>query len=149
MIIYIIMIFLSLVFTAFAIKVKDKKIKIILYILAALPIFIVPAIRYDVGTDYKYRYVGDFKKIASGETIDNLEFGFVMLIKLCLLFSNSSQLLFIVTSALITFLLMHTIFKYSKNPIISILLFFLGRLFFPINEYGKTIFGNDNCAFWI
>lgn len=130
MVVYLIMLSLSLIFTAIGTKIKNRNLSIVMYVLASLPFFIVSAIRYDVGTDYNYRYVGDFNKIANGLTVDNLEIGFVILIKFCLLFTTNSQWLFVITSALITFFIMFTIFKYSKIPIVSIAIFFFGGFFF-------------------
>ena len=130
MIVYIIMIIISLFFAYLSIKMENKLQKIICIILTMMPFIIVSGFRYDVGTDFFYRYVSDFKSIANGAAIENLEIGFKIIIKLCLLFSNDSQWLFMITSIMITVLIIGGINKNSKNILISILIFGIGGFFF-------------------
>lgn len=130
MIIYILMTLISLLFVYLSEKANNKTLKILFEVLAALPFFIISAIRYKVGTDYTFRYVGDFQNIAKGIDVENLELGFKLIIKICLLFSNNSQWLFVFTSAIITFFVMLTIFTESKNTMVSVLIFFIGGFFF-------------------
>ena len=130
MIIYILMTLISLLFVYLSTKAKNKKIKILFEIFASIPFFIISAIRYKVGTDYTFRYVGDFQNISKGIDVENLELGFKLIIKLCLIFSQNSQWLFVFTSAMITFFIMMTIFSESRNTIMSVLIFFIGGFFF-------------------
>lgn len=130
MIVYIAMLALSLLFSYLSTKITNKKIKILLQILSVLPFFIVSAIRYDVGTDYMYRYKPDFESIKNGKNVTNLEYGYVLIVKMCLLISDNIELLFVVTSAIIIFIIFYAIYKYSKNPTLSIFIFFAGCFFF-------------------
>ncbi len=130
MIVYIVMLLISLTFLVIAQKVEKKPIKIILYILAVIPFFAVSACRYDVGTDYLNRYSAAFNRMSQGKDIRNLEIGFKLLIKFCLIFTQSPNLMFVITSGIIIVLIMTTIYTKSKNIILSVLVFFLGGFFF-------------------
>lgn len=130
MIVYISMIITSLFFIYLSIKIENKNQKIIYIVLGMLPFIIVAGFRYNVGTDYLYRYVTDFNKIANGIDVENLEIGFKAIIKFCLIFSKDSQLLFIITSIMITFFIIYGINKNSKNILISVLIFGIGGFFF-------------------
>lgn len=130
MYIYVIMLSISLLFCCLSEKAKNRKIKICFQVLSAIPFFIVSAIRYNVGTDYASRYAGEFVKIRRGYIPTNLEIGYLGLVRLCLLFSDSSNLLFVLTSTIIIFSIFLMIFKYSKNKLLSIFIFFAGCFFF-------------------
>ena len=130
MYVYIIMLLLSLFFIMLAEKSNSNKIKNILTILSAIPFILVSALRYDVGTDYFYRYVPDYNSIVNGGNVDNLEIGFKLLINLCILITKDYQILFIVTSIITITLFMYTIQKQSKNKALSITIFLLGGFFF-------------------
>lgn len=130
MYIYLMMLAISLLFCYLAEDVKNKKIKIILKILSAVPFFIISAIRYDVGTDYFYRYVPNFNSIAMGNDVVNLEMLFKIIIKISLLFSTDYQYFFVIMSAMMIFAIFFVIYKYSKEPLISIFIFFGGCFFF-------------------
>ena len=62
MIIYVSMILIAIAFAYVAQKMESKN-KVVYYVMAslsALPFFVVSAFRYDVGTDYFYRYMYDY-----------------------------------------------------------------------------------------
>lgn len=130
MIVYIIMLLITILFLYLATKVQKKWLKIICYIMAGLPFFLVSAFRYDVGTDYLRRYNYDYTRISKGMDVKNLEIGFKGIIKFCLLFTQESYLLFIIVSAITIGAIMYTIIKRSKNPILSVLIFLLAGFFF-------------------
>lgn len=130
MIIYLLMLIISLLFANLFMKTKQKKYKKLFAFLSALPFFIVSAFRYDVGTDYLFRYVPEFDLIASGGETWNYEVGFSLLNKIIIYFGGSYEWLFIITSIIIIFSTFYFIFKKSVNPVLSILLFFLGGFFF-------------------
>lgn len=111
-------------------KAKSRKIKIILLILAAVPMFLVSALRYNVGTDYGKRYVLDYTMLQNGEEVTNLEIGFKIIDYICLIFTTEPELLFIVTSLIVISLFFEVIYKKSSNPILSVIIFFLGGYFF-------------------
>lgn len=111
-------------------KIKNKKLKILLLILAVIPMFLVSAFRYNLGTDYTKRYVADYKTLAKGKDVKNLEIGFKAIDYLCLFFTKEPYLLFIITSLIILAIIFEVIYKKSANTILSIAIFFLGGYFF-------------------
>lgn len=73
MIIYIIMLALSILFAYVSTKVETRKEKIISITLSILPFILVSGIRYDVGTDYLYRYLPNYLIFVHGGFISSLE----------------------------------------------------------------------------
>ena len=130
MIVYLIMLVLSILFLLLAQKTTNKKLKILYYILSALPFFLVSAFRYDVGTDYITRYTYDFNTMVKGIDIPNLEIGFKTMDKIIILFTTDPLPVFVISSAIIVGLVMTTIFTKSKNMVLSILIFFIGGFYF-------------------
>lgn len=130
MIIYISMLAISILFAFLSKKSETKKEKVIFATLTTLPFIIVSAFRYNIGTDYLYRYLPNYLIFTHGKFIDSLEQLFVVLIKICVFFNKDYVALFVVTSIIINGLVMWTIFKYSKNPIMSIIIFFIGSFYF-------------------
>ena len=128
--IYITMLIVSIFFCFLSTLFKNNALKKLFAFLSFLPIFIISSIRYDVGTDYLYRYASSFEYIKNGFKILNLEPGYVMLNKLILLFTNNYIWVFIITSFIIISLIFRIIYKKSPMPVLSILLFFLGGYFF-------------------
>lgn len=128
--VYIIMLLISLLFIYLSEKNRKKSLKIIFYIAAAIPFILVSALRYDVGTDYFYRYVPNYNQMAKGLDVPNLEIGFKLLINLCLIFTKDYQILFAITSIITISLFMYAIYKNSKNKLLSVAIFFLGGFFF-------------------
>lgn len=111
-------------------KCNNKKGKLALEWFSVVPFFIISAIRYDVGTDFLWRYTADFENIANGIDVKNFELGFKLLIKLCLLFSKDVQLMFIITSLIVNVLIIWAIIKNSKNVYLSLVVYFCGGFFF-------------------
>lgn len=138
--VYICMLIISIVFTFLFTKSKKKITKIIFGILAILPFVAVSSVRYNVGTDYFFRYAPNYDIIRNGGIVNSLEPLFVVLVKICVLFSRHYITLFIATSIIINVLILTAIFKYSKNPILSVLIFFVRKFLFSINEFSKTIY---------
>lgn len=130
MTIYIPMLIISLFFTFLSKKVKNRKVYIGLAIASALPFAIVSSIRYDVGTDYLYRYVNDYNTLLKGADVKNLEIGFKLLVQFCILITKNYQLLFVLTSCVITAFIFYTIYRDSRNVTLSVTLYFIGAFFF-------------------
>lgn len=130
MIVYILMLLISILFIYISQKQTKKWAKILCYIMAAMPFFIVSAFRYDVGTDYLYRYTNDYNRMLKGANVSNLEILFKAIMYFCMIFTTKPYMMFFITSALIVGLIMETIFKQSKNKILSVCIFFLGGFFF-------------------
>lgn len=111
-------------------KVKSERKKFVLRVIAVLPLLIISAIRYNVGTDYNKRYVQDYINLGNGFDVTNLEIGFKIIDYICLLFTKDAILLFIVTSIIILSIIFEVIYKKSTNKILSIVIFFFGGYFF-------------------
>lgn len=125
-------------------KAKSRKNKIILLILAVVPMFFISAIRYNVGTDYEKRYVADYYTLLEGKNVGNLEIGFKAIDYLCLFFTKEPYLIFVITSLIILAIIFEVIYKKSSNRILSIIIFFLGGYFFAtlniIRQYISVAF---------
>lgn len=125
-------------------KAKSKKMKIILLVLAIVPMFLISAIRYNVGTDYDTRYAYDYYRLSKGQDVDNLEIGFKGIDYLCLFFTKEPYLLFAVTSLIILALVFEVVYKKSSNKLLSIIIFFLGGYFFGslnlVRQYVAMVF---------
>lgn len=132
MIVYITMLLISILFIFIGSKLKRKWQRVICYILASLPFFLVSAFRYNLGTDYWKRYVYTYQEMLKGRPAEelDLETGYFQLINICSLISKEYYIIFIVTSAIIIGLIMFTIFNKSKNPILSVIIFLLAGFFF-------------------
>lgn len=131
MLIYLLGFFISLLFLWLSQKkAKTEKAKIIFRILAVLPLFLISALRYDVGTDYIKRYTNDYLAMAQGKQIPNLEIGFQFIDYLCLLVTKEPYLLFWITSLIILAIFFITMYKESKDVLLSATIFFLAGYFF-------------------
>lgn len=97
--------------------------------ISALPVIIVAAIRYDVGTDYMYTYVPMFRRIAMGiET--HYEPGFWLLNKVLTLVTDNYVWLFVICSVVIYGMIFYVIYDISPAPYYSILLFIITTNYF-------------------
>ena len=131
MLVYILMVIFSVIMLFVSEKFKKRKvISIIAFVLSGVGFFLVSAIRYDLGTDYVRRYAKDYIKIGNGIDVKNLELGYKLLVRMCLLFSKDYVILFVITSGIIIFLTFYTIYKESPYPILSVLVYFLLGYFF-------------------
>ena len=129
MIIYITMLGVSILFSYISTK-YDKIPKNIFRILSVIPFIIVSGFRYKVGTDYLFRYVPDYLIIFEGGDVPNLEIITKIIIKFCCFITRDYCLFFFITSLMINVLVFFAIYKYSKRPILSILVYFIGSSFF-------------------
>ena len=127
---YILMITISVIFAILE-NNEDNKVKKNVYrICIIVPFFLISGLRYKVGTDYMFRYVPNYLTILHGGNVESLEILFRILIKLAILLNSDYATLFILSSAIITGLFFTSIFKNSKNIIISTIIFFAGSFFF-------------------
>ncbi len=161
MIVYILMLIISVILLVISNKIKNKWIKIFIQICSVIPLFLVSAFRFDLGTDYTKRYVDGFNFISHGIDVKNLEISFVFLIKICIFISNNPNLLFIFTSFIILALIMGVVFFKSENKILSLLIFVLGGFYFEsmnlIRQYisiglilaGSMFLLKDNWKYYI
>lgn len=108
--------------------------------LAVLPLFLVTALRYDVGTDYFYTYVPEFYHILNREPGGYSEWGFNALIRAIQVFSTNAQWLFCITGFLFTFLAVRTIIVMSENVPLSVAVLFVSCVWFwSLNNVRQAI----------
>ena len=118
--IYVIGTVLAVLFAKFAMNVKPylslKKSYYIWAVLSFLPLFLISALRYDVGTDYLYVYDPFFHAINAGEN-EFSEIGFNLINRITYLIVDDSALMFAVVAfltLLFTFLALF-IYIYYQN----------------------------------
>ena len=112
-------------------KKRSRMAALCFFILSALTVYLVMAVRYDVGTDYLLTYVKRFKwyrnpKISSVAWEPLYRWLFLLLGKI----TSDPQIVFIVTSALIVIPLWIAIKKVSPMPWLSVIIFVVSRHFF-------------------
>ena len=103
-------------------------------VLISLPLFVISALRFNVGTDYvnyvsilqRLKYEEYYKYYGSKE----LEPLYMLLNYIILYLNLDAQWLFVVTSAIYTTVVVYVIVKYSRNQYLSIFLLFGSTAFF-------------------
>lgn len=131
MFVYLTMLIISCFGGFIASKVKiEKKNYYITFLIAFLPLFLVSGLRYMVGTDYLNTYVRTYENIAQGYQNVRIDFGFYYFIKIINFIFNNNQWLFIITSFIINFFIVKSIFEQSKNKSLSLFIYVCGTLFF-------------------
>ena len=123
MIVYILGTIVTIIIAILAITNKNnKKMKNFLMLLSTLPLTLIAGLRYGVGQDYFYTYVPAFNSILTRGTFANYEFGFLFLNKFIQIFTTDYVYLFLICAMLFSYFTFKTIYKYSKDPILSIFL---------------------------
>ncbi len=144
MLVYIIATLLSIVFAHLIIKTEyfdisdvtfsvqyQKNIYNTFYmILSFLPLFIVAAIRWDVGTDFEKVYEYGFNLIIADGEQPRWELGFTYLMKMIAIFTDECQWMFAATAFVFCFFAYKAIFDSSKNACQSIFLLMTTTLYF-------------------
>ena len=109
---------------------RNYKLKYLFFFLMAfLPPFFISAVRYGVGTDYFFTYVPGFNSILNGKPYYT-EWGFNTLNVIIQWFTNDSQWLFVVTSAIFFVVVLRTIIHYSQISVLSLSILFLSCIYF-------------------
>lgn len=107
----------------FSSQQKNSLISKILIYISFISLFAVSALRYNVGSDYQ-AYEDLFSRIESYDLNNSAyEFGYVLLNKMIYLISDNNQSIFIITSFVILFFIVITIFRYSNKLEVSMFLF--------------------------
>lgn len=140
MLVYIIMLTISCFGCFLADKVKIKSNKIIAFIIAFLPIFLVSAVRFEVGQDYIDTYIYTFNKVLMGATNIRIDFGFLCLNRIIVFLGGSYQWVFIISSFIINIFICKSIFNKSNNKLLSMFIYICGTLFFfSLNGIRQTM----------
>lgn len=124
------------------IKIKNRyRIKYyISFVIALMPLFLIGALRYGIGTDYFYTYVPNFNLILNGEDGNYNGIGFYLLNKFIQLFTDDPQWIFVITSFIFVFFLNRTIIHCSVNVTFSIAVLFCSSLYFwSLNNVRQSI----------
>ncbi len=144
MLVYIIATMLSIVFAHFIIRNEyfdisemsfsvqyEKNIyNTFFMLLSFLPLFIVAAIRWDVGTDFEKVYEYGFNLIIADSVQPRWELGFTFLIKIIAMVTDECQWMFAGTAFVFCFFTFKAIFNSSKNACQSIFLLMTTTLYF-------------------
>lgn len=110
---------LGIILLIACIPFKIDKIKCVIYFLI---LWAVSGLRYGIGTDYN-NFSEMFYKIQSGAKVKEVEITFVYLNEFLGKYYKSSQVLFIITSLITISLIVKSIYDYSINRNLSIILF--------------------------
>lgn len=134
MIVYVSLIIYSVILSLIYVKAsktkgQEKSLKI-LQVLIALPAFLVMALRYDVGIDYKHTYQPVFEVIRATGAYSNIDFGFVLLNRLVLIFTTDYAGIFILTSFLFSIFTYKAIYQNSKNVPLSVFIMIASSFYF-------------------
>lgn len=100
-----------------------KKI-LLLLLLTIIPLFLMSALRKEIGTDY-VSYERIFFDIQENRLNDPIEWGYILLNKLCVFFTSNPQSIFIITSFLFCTFVCLSIYQQSDQISLSILFFVL------------------------
>ena len=141
--IYVIGTTLSIIFAKLAMNVKPYSALVKSYrmwaVLSFLPLFMISALRYDVGTDYKAIYEEFFYAINSGGA-EFKEFGFNLLNKITYCIVDDPALMFAVVSLMTLFFMFMAFYQQSVNPSFSIFVFVIGTFYFnTMNQMRQTL----------
>lgn len=91
-------------------------------VIAALPLFLIAALRYDVGMDYLYTYVPYFQRVQVGRVREPLEPLYHLLNQAVARLGGSYVWVFALCAALFLGFLVAQIFRDSPNPVLSMFL---------------------------
>lgn len=110
-----------------------KAIYLLFVFLSGLPLFLVSAFRYRLGTDYMFTYVPQFYRILFNDK-NHYSFGFYLINKLVILFTQDPTWLFILCAAIFIYFVYNSIYKNSPYPVLSIVLLLVtGHFFLYLN----------------
>lgn len=94
-----------------------------------LAMFLFMGIRYGIGQDYFYTYVPVFNTILETGTYSGSEVGFIFLNKLCQIFTDNYQSIFIVTSFILVLFAYKSILYNNTTILMSLYIFLCGGFY--------------------
>lgn len=86
---------------------------------SALPLFLIAALRYDVGTDYMFTYVPYFRRLSWGKSLRTMEPLYKLINQIVIWLGGSYQWVFVICAAIFCFLIFSQIFRDSPDPLLS------------------------------
>ena len=109
-------------------------------LLSALPLFLIAAVRYDVGTDYMFTYVPYFRYLSWGKQLRDMVPIFHWINQIVLWLGGSYQWVFVICAALFSIFVFVHIFRDSPYPLLSIfLLYGLTYYFISLNASRQMV----------
>ena len=93
-------------------------------------LFIVSAIRYDVGKDYMDTYVFTYKKVINGANNIRMDIALMLFYRVMAFFKSSAQWIFVITSFIINWFIYKSIDDQSENCQISYWIYMCGMFYF-------------------
>lgn len=113
------------------IEKKDKRTRRVFFGIIFLSCSLVQALRYDVGSDYLGTYTNLYNMIYYYPSKEvGIETAFLILYKTLIFFKLGLPWFFVITSFVINFLFIKTIFDYNEKISLSIFMYFFGTLYF-------------------
>lgn len=100
------------------------------FFLSFLPMFLLSALRYDVGTDYMFTYTPTFIEMLTNSSAGYREIGINFIIRFIQLFTTEPQWFFVITSFIYNFFIFLSIYRYSPNRAYSIVLCLFSCIYF-------------------
>lgn len=91
-----------------------------LFLMSIFPLFLIAALRKGIGTDYN-SYARIFLDIRQGNLKDSIEWGYILLNKLCGFITSNPQSIFILTSFLFCYFIFFTIYEQSEQISLSVI----------------------------
>lgn len=134
MFVYLLNIALICAYALYFCRGEQTKLKRALFVgLCFFQCLMIATIRYNIGTDY-YMYSVGFDKMAesgfSDMKYEDWEIGYILLNKIVGLFTKNGGVFFFVAAALSLSGTFYMIWRYSKNPFMSVFLFLNTYLFY-------------------
>lgn len=146
--VYIIAFLFSLFFLCCSLHSK-KEGKWLFYVASTLPLTLLSAFRYQVGTDYYQTYELGFISMKNGYEVDGYDWGFSLLNKLILAMTHNPQWLFVITSFAISFFIFRAVKTFSVNALLSYYVYFCGGMYFMGMNQLKQFLGMSVCLYSI
>lgn len=134
MLVYLLNIALICIYALYFCRGEQTKLKRTLFIfLCFFQCLMIATIRYDIGTDYYMYRVGFYKMAESGFSdmkYEDWEIGYILLNKIVGSLVKHDGVFFFITSALSLSGTFYMIWRFSKNPFMSVFLFLNTYLFY-------------------
>lgn len=110
-----------------------------LFLLCALPLFLLSALREGIGTDYYYTYTPRFTEILAGERT-YYEIGFYWFNRIVGLFTHNPQWIFITTSFIYCLFVFLAFYEHSDDlPFCIVMLLVTGEYFASLNNLRQAM----------
>lgn len=90
--------------------------------LSAMPLFLIAALRYDVGTDYMFTYVPYFRYLSWGKNLRTMEPLYKLINQIVIWLGGSYQWVFAICAAIFCVLVFLHIYRNSPDPLLSVFL---------------------------